>query len=68
MPAYDHHDRKYTFDDHVYEEDHESVRHRKYIRNKLEKKYEHQWLKRELEDYEGELDEFDWSDIESDKD
>ena len=59
-------DEQHFDSDFSYEEDHASLSHRKYLRRRLEKKYEHQWLKKELEDYEGELDEFDWSEFDKD--
>ena len=47
--------------DFSYNEDSETIRLRKNIKRKIYDRQEKQWLKKEIEDYDGEMDDFDWS-------
>ena len=57
---YEDHQEPFDFN---FEEDYETLSHKKKIRRRLEDRFDRRSLKHELEDYEGELDdEFDWGD------
>lgn len=53
-----------TFSDFDIEEDFEELNHRKKVRRLLEERLDRRRLKRELDDFDGELEaDFDWEDI-----
>jgi hypothetical protein len=61
MSLHKNHDDSRGFADWNYEEDKQTLSHKKHIRQLLEKRLEQKRLKEELEFFEGELDgEFDW--------
>ncbi len=61
---YDHHGHHYDAAEYDLDHDHQDpkrVEHQIRVRRELEKCLERRRLKEELEDYDGELDRFDWS-------
>lgn len=65
MGLHKNHDDGQYFVDKSYEEDVNELSHRKYVRQRLEKRLEQKRLKEELEFFDGELDgDFDWNYLE----